>query len=302
MNCSVERVVELSADADVIVPLMHRLEQETIGNTGAHLIQQFGVGLEGVDIPAATSKGIMVCNVPADVTLNADSTAEHAVFLMMGAARRVGECRDAFQDGLWGGPVGQALSGGTALIVGLGRVGTALADKLIGLGMRVSAIRRSPAASDRGAGGTIQMGTPDDLDEMARDADFIISTVGLNDETMGLFDAEFFETMRTSAYFINVSRGAVVREESLIQALSTNAIAGAGLDVFTKEPLAPSSALLGMKTVFATPHVGGVTRQNFAEMGKVVAENIRLTAEGKEPLYCANLKELAERYSGSQKS
>ncbi len=120
VNCPVDKVVELSADADVIVPLMHRLEQETISNTRAGLIQQFGVGLEGVDIPAATSKGIMVCNVPADVTLNADSTAEHAVFLMMGAARRVGECRDAFKEGLWGAPVGQALSGGTALIVGLG--------------------------------------------------------------------------------------------------------------------------------------------------------------------------------------
>jgi phosphoglycerate dehydrogenase-like enzyme len=129
---------------DVIIPLMHRLEPELIAGTTARLIHQWGVGLEGVDIPAATARGILVCNVPGDATANADSTAEHAVFLMMGLARHIRECFGAFQKGLWGAPLGEALFGNTALIVGLGRVGKALARKLTAVGMTVEAISRIP--------------------------------------------------------------------------------------------------------------------------------------------------------------
>jgi phosphoglycerate dehydrogenase-like enzyme len=138
------QVTKLGMTVDVIIPLMHRLEPELIAGTTARLIHQWGVGLEGVDIPAATARGILVCNVPGDATANADSTAEHAVFLMMGLARHIRECFGAFQKGLWGAPLGEALFGNTALIVGLGRVGKALARKLTALGMTVEAISRIP--------------------------------------------------------------------------------------------------------------------------------------------------------------
>ncbi len=103
-SCASEHVVRLGMAADVLIPLMHRLEPELIEGTAAKLIHQWGVGLEGVDIAAATARGIMVCNVPGDATPNADSTAEHALFLMLAVARRIHECFSALHQGLWGTP------------------------------------------------------------------------------------------------------------------------------------------------------------------------------------------------------
>ena len=293
LTCEVEKVKELGLDADVLIPLMHRLEPELIEGTRARLIHQYGVGLEGVDIPLATSRGIMVCNVPADVSLNADSTAELAIFLILGLVRRVHECFRAFEKGAWGDPLGEVLLGGTALIVGLGRVGTALARKLIGLGMKVQAIRKTPHEQGATELGLSRLGGPGDLLEMASTADLVISTVVLSDQTLGLFNRELFSSMKPTAYVINVSRGPVVNEPDLIEALNTGAIAGAGLDVFCGEPIDSSNPLLSMDNVFATPHVGGVTRQNYEEMGRVIAENIRLFKDGKTPKYCVNLSELS---------
>ena len=115
-SCAEEHVLRLGMAVDVLIPLMHRLEPELIGGTAAKLIHQWGVGLEGVDIAAATARGIMVCNVPGDATANADSTAEHALFLMLAVARRIHECFSAFHQGLWGTPLGQVLGGSAALI------------------------------------------------------------------------------------------------------------------------------------------------------------------------------------------
>ena len=179
LACPVEQVKEQAMTVDVIIPLMHLLEPEIIQRTRAGLIHQWGVGLEGVDIPAATARGILVCNVPGDATANADSTAEHAVFLMMGLARRIHECFRAFKQGLWGAPVGEALFGNTALIVGLGRVGKALARRLTALGMTVEAISRMRDPATEATLGVTKTADLSDLSEMASIADFVISTITL---------------------------------------------------------------------------------------------------------------------------
>jgi phosphoglycerate dehydrogenase-like enzyme len=292
MNCPVDRVKDKGMDVDVLVPLMHRLEPELISGTRARLIQQFGVGLEGVDIPLATSRGIMVCNVPADVTRNAESTAEHALFLMMGLARRIHRCFRSFREHAWGAPEGEALLGGRALIVGLGRVGGSLASKLSALGMEVEAIRRSPAASTGKDLDLKRIGGPSDLLEMAGRADFVISTVILTDQTKNIFNEALFDVMKPSAFVVNVSRGSVINLDDLMKALESGSIAGGGLDVFPTEPLDPDSPLLSMDNVLATPHIGGVTRQSYEDMGRVVQENLQRFKEGRSPLYCVNMDQI----------
>jgi len=288
VNCPRRRAAELGLDADVLVPLMHRLEPELIRGTKARMIHQWGVGLEGVDIPAASARGIMVCNVPGDASPNAESTAEHAVFLMLGVARKIHDCLSAFERGEWGGPMGESLHGNRALVFGLGRVGRALTRKLNGMGMDVDAIRRSPSTEDQAELGLDRIGVPSDLHRMAAEANFVVSTATLTDETRGIFNHDLFRAMKPTAFVVNVSRGPVVNQEDLLEALRNGTIAGAGLDVFTTEPLKPDHPFLNMANVFATPHVAGVTRQNLEGIARVVANNINRLRAGEAPLFCVN--------------
>ncbi|MBI5569049.1 MAG: hydroxyacid dehydrogenase [Desulfomonile tiedjei] len=292
--CPQAEVKQRGLDVDVIVPLMHRLEPELIANTTARLIHQWGVGLEGVDIPAATARGILVCNVPADATANADSTAEHAVFLMLGVARQIHDCFLSFQTGLWGAPLGNALFGRTALIVGLGMVGSALARKLRGLDMRVEAIRRRPDPEKESRLGIFAAGSLDNLHEMASRADFVVSAITLTEETRGVFDKSLFDAMKPTACIVNVSRGPVVNEPDLVEALRNGTIAGAGLDVYAVEPVDPANPLLTMRNVFATPHVAGATKQTYEGIAAIVNANILAFKAGKTPRYCVNPGQLPE--------
>ena len=287
-SCAGERVIELGMTADAIVPMMHRLEPELILGTSARLIHQWGVGLEGVDIEAASARGIMVCNVPADAVANADSTAEHALFLMLAVARRIHESFDTFHRGGWGAPLGRMLGGGTALIVGPGKVGRALARKLTALGMKVLAVRRTPDIETEETLGLAGVGDMSQLHEMASTADFVISTIALTEQTRRLFNRDLFRAMRPSAFVINVSRGPVIDETALVEALQSGEIAGAGLDVFEREPLGPDSPLLTLPNVVATPHIGGVTEQNYDGISRVLADNFLRVKNGEKPRFCVN--------------
>jgi phosphoglycerate dehydrogenase-like enzyme len=252
------------------------------------LVQQWGVGLEGVDIESATELGVKVCNVPGDTTPNADSTAEHAVFLMMGLSRKIRDCFLSLRNGVCGTPVGQALFGRRALIVGFGKVGQALARKLTALGMQVDVIRRTAVPNLEKEIGVNRTGDSSELLDMARTADFVISTVTLTNVTRNLFDMSLFTNMKTSAFVVNVSRGPVINENELISALNNHLIAGAGLDVFATEPVDIKSPLLFMENVLATPHIAGVTEQNYVAIGELVKENILRVTRGERPNYCVN--------------
>lgn len=278
----------MGRDAGVLLPLMSRLDAPLIATTRATLIQQWGTGLEGVDIAAATARGIPVCNVPSDVTPNAESTAEHAVFLMLGVARQLHACAHALKAHRLGTPRGDALFGNRALIVGFGRVGQALARRLVALGMQVDAIRQHPDPADIARYGLGHIANPSAFLTLAATADFVISTVPLTADSRGLFNAALFRVMQRSAAVINVSRGAVIDESALLDALQTGRIAGAGLDVFVEEPVPPDHPLLALDTVVATPHVAGVTRQNYDAIAQVVAANIARVKQGNSPQYRAN--------------
>ncbi|MGC8660762.1 MAG: NAD(P)-dependent oxidoreductase [Desulfomonilaceae bacterium] len=288
VNCPSENLLVEARDAQVLIPLMAKVGRPVLEAGPPVLVQQWGVGLEGVDIESATELGIKVCNVPGDATPNADSTAEHAVFLMMGLSRKIRECFSSLRKGCCGIPVGQALFGKRALVVGFGKVGQALARKLIGLGMRVDVIRRTPSPILEREIGVIEAGDSSNLVDMARVADFVVSTVTLTNETRNLFDLNLFKNMKNSAFVVNVSRGPVINENDLIFALNNHLISGAGLDVFATEPVDVDHPLLSMENVLATPHIAGVTEQNYLAIGELVKENILKVARGDMPNYCVN--------------
>lgn len=274
--------------ADVLIPLMARIDATLIAATSARLIQQWGVGLDGVDIAAATARGIRVCNAPSDATPNGESTAEHALLLMLGVARRLRSCAQVFQEGSWGIPRGEALVGGVALIVGFGRIGKALARRLLAMGMRVDAIRRVPEPGEAERHGLRRLGTPDDLIRLAAGADFVVCTAAPDRGGRGLINADVLRAMKPTAVIVNVGRGAIINEADLIAALTQGTIAGAGLDVFEEEPLPPDHPLLTMENVLATPHIAGVTRQSYEGIAAIVAGNVRRLGIGGELSYCVN--------------
>jgi phosphoglycerate dehydrogenase-like enzyme len=194
--------------AEVLIPAMTRLTPEIIQSApDLRLIQQFGVGLEGVDLEAAAARGIPVANVPGDqAPLHAECTAEGGVFLMMACARQYKSCQRTLARGEWGRPSGEALINRTALIIGLGAVGQALAARLVPLGMRVMAtdiIDRSETAEKLGLD---RLEDPAKLNDLLPEADFVISTVTLTPETRGLFNRTVFERMKTTAFVIISNR------------------------------------------------------------------------------------------------
>ena len=284
-----EHVAEACRAAQVVVPTMARIPAEIIKGSGLKLIHQWGVGLEGVDIAAATAQGIPVCNVPADQAVeNAESTSEHAVFLMMAAARRFNRFRDQFKTGPWGAPLGMSLFGRKALIVGLGRVGQALCQRLKDLGMEVSAVKAHPDPELARRLGLAELAGPDQLHRLLGQAHFVAATLTANPSTVGLFGPEAFAAMPPGAFFVNVGRGAVVQEDALLAALNSGHLGGAGLDVFAAEPPGPEHPLVSHPLVVATPHIGGVTEQSFQAIGRQLAANIERLRRGEPLMFRAN--------------
>ena len=288
-----DRLNQAVRGADVLIPMMTGIDAGLIGITSARLIQQWGAGLVGVDVDAASARGIYVANVPSDLTPNAESTAEHALLLMLGTARRLRMCARMFDEGTWGAPLGAALFGRRALIVGFGRIGKALARRLVAMGMRVDAVRRVPEAGEADRHGVERLGTAvDDLSRFAADADFVVCTASATPESRAMLNSAVFRVMKPTAIVVNVSRGAVIAEGDLVAALQTGHIAGAGLDVFADEPLRPGHPLLAMEQVLATPHIAGVTVQSYEGISTVVAENVRRLHTGQVPAHCVNLERL----------
>ena len=290
------RQTEVAAEvswAEVLIPAMARINSEIINSApDLLLIQQFGVGLEGVDIPAATARGIPVANVPGhQAPIHAECTAEGGVFLMMACARLFKTAQKRLAQGEWGRPRGEALINLTALIIGLGAVGRALARRLVALGMNVMATDAIPDASLAEEMGLSRIAGPDSLGEMLPFADFVISSVTLMPQTRGMLNHSVFKRMKSTAYVINISRGPIVDEGDLLSAVNSGTIAGAGLDVLIEEPPKKDHPLLNHDRVVITPHTAGVTKQSFDALGRAVADNIERLREGKPLKNVVNLGE-----------
>jgi phosphoglycerate dehydrogenase-like enzyme len=283
-----DEVVVDSGDAvgefDVIVPLMRKIDAAMMDRHRPRLIQQFGVGLEGVDRGAAAERGIPVNNVPAADSGNADGVGEVAVLHLLALTRRYHAGRESVEARRLGHPTGTALTGATIVILGLGAVGRAVATRLQGFGAELIGV--GTRAGDQARDTARQLGLTaylpvSDLTQACDGALALIVCCVLNDETRGIVGREALDALGTGGpgYIVNVARGPVLDYDALNEALRTNRIAGAGLDVYWDEPVDPDDPILAHNVV-ATPHIGGVTTRAYQAMGDAVVANVERLRRG----------------------
>ncbi|GHO95034.1 hypothetical protein KSF_050820 [Reticulibacter mediterranei] len=274
-------------DVDIVVPFWTPMGRDLLQRGKFGLIQQFGVGLDLIDVHAATEAGIWVARLPAAGTGNADSVAEHAILLMLSLSRHLKQCEVSVQTQRWGQPSGNALLGKTVCIVGLGDIGSALAIRLNAFGMQLIGVRQHP---ERGApaGTRFQHIYPTSaLHTALHDADYVIASVNYDQNSHHLFNEATLAAMKPGAYLINIARGGLVDHDALLQALESGHLAGAGLDVFWEEPVDPAHPLF-QQNVVATPHIAGITDAFYQNGARVLAENIARYARGETLRYVVN--------------
>jgi phosphoglycerate dehydrogenase-like enzyme len=251
-----------SAPVDVLVPAMSRLDAAVMDAAQPRLIQQFGAGLDGVDIGAAQRRGIPVANVPAAASGSAAAVAEIAILHLLALSRRLDESRAALRDRRLGEPIGVGLAGRTATVVGLGGIGREVATRLQAFGTRVIGVGRRPrSALDPETATLIDAYHPvEEMSQALGQSDLLVLCTPLTPQTRGLIGASELAALRPGGVVVNVGRGPVVDYAALLAALRSGSLAGAGLDVFWREPIDPDDPIL-RENAFVTPHIGGVTRQ-----------------------------------------
>lgn len=246
------------------------------------VVSNFAVGVNNIDVPACTARGVRVGNTPGVLT---DATADIAVTLLLAAARRLGESATDAKEGRWltwepMGWLGQDLAGQTLGIVGMGRIGLATAKRLHhGWGMRVLYTARS----DKPDADRDLKAKRVELDELLRDSDFVSVHADLNDSTRGLFGAAAFGRMKPTAVFVNTSRGPLVDQPALAEALRRGTIFAAGLDVTDPEPLPPDHELYSLPNCVVAPHIASATVGTRDAMAGRCADNLLAGLRG-EPL------------------
>ncbi len=270
-------------DYDIVLPTLGDSFSANVfnqvENPRCKLLANFGVGYNHIDINAAKAKGISITNTPGAVT---QATADIAMTLMLMTARRAGEGERLVRAGKWKGwhptqMLGLHVSGKTAAIIGMGRIGEAIARRChFGFGMQIVYLNRSEKTV---AFPARQIAS---IDETVKHADVVFVAVPGGLQTNHLIDEKVFQMMQRHAIFVNISRGDVVAETALISALETGQIGGAGLDVYEFEPEVPK-AFLNMENVTLFPHLGTASMEVRTEMGKMALNNIREFIAGNSP-------------------
>ena len=246
----------------------------------ARLLANFGVGFNHIDVEAAKARGLAVSNTPDVLT---DATADLAMTLLLCVTRRAGEGERHLRSGAWTGwrpthMLGTQVSGKTLGLVGMGRIARAVAQRAHhGFGMRVIFHDPYPPAPE--VARSLGAEPRERLEQVLEEADFVSLHCPATPETRHLMNAERLSLLKPGAYLINTARGDVVDEAALVAALRGGRLAGAGLDVFEREPEV-SSELLALENVVLLPHLGSATRETRVAMGLRALENLRLFFQG----------------------
>jgi glyoxylate reductase len=271
-------LLEGARAADVlVVTYLERVDEELLAVAPRlRHVASYGVGVNHVDVAACRARGVLVTNTPGVLT---DATADHAMALLLAAARRVAEGDRVIRSGGWtsvdpGWMLGTEVTGKVAGVVGFGRIGQAFARRAAGFGLWV--LYASPRAVDFPGAHRVP------LDRLLAESDFVSLHVPLTPATENLLSRERIAGMKPGAILINTARGPVVDDAALAEALSSGRLAAAGLDVFRDEPGVPP-ALLRLPNVVLTPHLGSGTRETRAAMSRLVLEDVARVARGEPP-------------------
>ncbi len=297
-----EVIKEKAKECEAMITLLtDRIDKGVLEGSRLRIIAQYAVGYNNIDVEVATSLGIYVTNTPGVLT---EAVAELTWAMILGVARRILEADSFVRSGEWYKTktgwhpemmLGTELKGKTLGIVGMGRIGKAVAEKAKAFGMRVLyySRRKIPLNEERRLGAKYVS-----LEKVFEEADFISLHVPLTKETYHLVNWDLLCKMKPTAFLINTSRGAVIDENALIKALKEGKIAGAALDVFEEEPLPPKSELTSMKNVLLLPHIGSATKETRIKMAEVVAENLIKFYKGEIPPNLVNPEVVKVRKPG----
>jgi glyoxylate reductase len=275
----------------LLCTITDRIDTEVLDVAPAlKVIANYGVGFEHIDVDGATRRGIVVTNTPGVLT---EATADLAFALILATARRVVEGDRRIRQGkfqYWAPLLflGQDVNGTTLGIIGMGRIGTAVARRAKGFGMKLiyHSRTRLSSAEEKELGASWQP-----LEQLLREADFVTLHVPLTSHTRHLIGSRELELMKSSAYLINTARGPVADEAALVTALRQGQIRGAGLDVYEQEPeLCPG--LADLENVVLLPHLGSATVNTRTRMALMAAENLLAGLRGDPPPNCLNWAEL----------
>ena len=231
------------------------------------VIARTGVGYDAVDLAAATARKIAVTITPGT---NQESVAEQAFALLLAVARRVVENDRIIRAGGWDRASIQPIRGKTIGLIGLGRIGQAMAPRALAFGMKVVFYEPMPTPGFAEKWGIQALSLPD----LLRSSDVVSLHLPLTTATRGLFHREVFDAMKPGAIFLNTSRGGLVIEDDLYDALISGHLSGAGLDVFDPEPPSPANPLLQLPNVVSSPHMGGVDEKAMEDMATMAAQCI----------------------------
>ncbi len=277
--------VDVDADGDledqiagydaIVIRSATRLTADLIGRAERlRVIGRAGVGVDNVDVDAATRRGIVVANAPESTVISA---AEHTIGLLVALARNIPQAHAALKAGRWERSRwgGVELASKTLGVLGFGRIGQQVARRALGLGMRVVAYDPFVAQERFREQGVERLPSAEDVYAAA---EFLTLHLPLNDETRGLLDDEAFARMRPGARVVNAARGELVDEAALARALSSGAVAAAALDVFSEEPY--TGPLLDLENVVVTPHLAASTEEAQDRAGMIVAEQVAAALEG----------------------
>ena len=280
-----EQLIDAVKKADVLVPTVtDEISAEIIAEAGPQLklIASFGVGVDHIDLKAAKEKGITVTNTPGVLT---EDTADVVMSLILAVPRRIAEGDVRARSGHWKGwsptgMLGRRINGKRLGIVGMGDIGEAVARRARGFGMSIHYHNRKPVHPELEA--ELEATYWESLDQMLPRMDIVSVNCPSTPQTQGLLSRERLSLLQPHAYLVNTSRGDVIDEAALIDLLSNNGIAGAGLDVYADEPHIPD-ALRKLKNTVLLPHIGSATIEGRQDMGQKVIINIQTFIDGHTP-------------------
>ncbi|WP_301169783.1 2-hydroxyacid dehydrogenase [Brevibacillus nitrificans] len=267
----------------ILAMLTERIDEELLDRAQRlRVVANMAVGYDNIDLAACKKRDIWVTNTPDVLT---EATADLAFALMMATGRRLMEANRFLLNGEWKSwspslLAGQNVYGATLGIIGMGRIGEAVARRAKGFGMRILYHNRSQKQQAEAETGAELVS----LEALLRESDYVVLLTPLTAETRLLMGEKQFSWMKPTSVFINVSRGGTVDETALYQALVKKQIWAAGLDVFQQEPVPLDHPLLTLPNVVALPHIGSATEQTRAEMARLAAANIVAVLSGKRPL------------------